>query len=100
MFKIKSDTSSSATSQYHAQLYSGQKQLQKRHQLLQEQKQKQTNNTTKPTLTNYKVLSFDAPNLYQTSLKLTSEIDIHAWWESLVKIFSGKTIHNFYLTTN
>jgi hypothetical protein len=89
-----SDTSSSATSQYHAQLYSGQKQLQKRH--LQEQKQKangdQEPKHIKPTLINYKVLSFDAPNLYQTSLKLTSEIDIHAWWEALVNIFSGKII--------
>lgn len=88
-----SDTSSSATSQYHAQLYSGQKQLQKRHQLQQEQKKQLSlppQHPVKPTSLNYKVLSFDAPNLYHTSLKLTTEIDIHAWWASLVKIFSGE----------
>lgn len=50
----------------------------------------------KPTSLNYKVLSFDAPNLYHTSLKLTTENDIHAWWASLVKIFSGKC--QFYYT--
>lgn len=87
-----SDTSSSATSQYHAQLYSGQKQLQKRHQLQQEQKRQLSlpSQAAKPTSLNYKVLSFDAPNLYHTSLKLTTEIDIRAWWASLVKIFSGE----------
>ncbi|KAK4514915.1 uncharacterized protein ATC70_002522 [Mucor velutinosus] len=93
---MNSDTSSSATSQYHAQLYSGQKQLQKRHQLQQEQKKQLSlppQHPAKPTSLNYKVLSFDAPNLYHTSLKLTTEIDIHAWWASLVKIFSGTSFH-------
>ncbi|KAI8642129.1 hypothetical protein BD408DRAFT_443799 [Parasitella parasitica] len=92
---MNSDTSSSATSQYHAQLYSGQKQLQKRHQLQQEQRKQLSlpQNAVKPTSLNYKVISFDAPNLYHTSLKLTSEIDIHAWWASLVKIFSGTSFH-------
>ncbi|KAI8358419.1 hypothetical protein BD560DRAFT_455789 [Blakeslea trispora] len=39
------------------------------------------------------MVSFEAPNLYNTSLKLTSEIEIHTWWESLVKIFSGNAFH-------
>ncbi|KAI9484104.1 MAG: succinate dehydrogenase iron-sulfur subunit, partial [Benjaminiella poitrasii] len=37
----------------------------------------------------HRILSFEPPNLYETSLKLTTEIEIHAWWASLVKIFSG-----------
>ncbi|KAI9365774.1 hypothetical protein BD770DRAFT_423662 [Pilaira anomala] len=85
---MTSEISSSATSQYHAQLYSGQKQLQKRHQQKLEQQTLAPNMIHKPTQLNYKALSFDAPNLYQTSLQLTTEIDIHAWWVSLVKIFS------------
>lgn len=36
-----SNSKESATSKYHAQLYSGQKLLQKRHQLLQQQQQQQ-----------------------------------------------------------
>ncbi|KAI7896111.1 succinate dehydrogenase iron-sulfur subunit, partial [Mucor mucedo] len=47
---------------------------------------------------NYKVMSFDAPNLYHTSLQLTTEIDIHAWWISLVKIFSGTSFHATRIT--
>ncbi|KAI9249067.1 succinate dehydrogenase iron-sulfur subunit, partial [Helicostylum pulchrum] len=47
---------------------------------------------------NYKPLSFDAPNLYQTSLQLTTEIDIHAWWVSLVKIFSESSFHATRIT--
>lgn len=87
-------TSDSATSEYHAQLYSGQKQLQKR---LQQQQENQTfgsaSRLSKPVQLNYKVLSFEAPNLYHTSLQLTTENDIHAWWASLVKIFSGSSFH-------
>lgn len=42
---------------------------------------------------NSKIISFEAPNLYQTSLQLTTEIDIHAWWSALVNIFSSNN-HN------
>jgi hypothetical protein len=64
--------------------------LQKRHQQqLEQQIITPTLIANKPTQLNYKVVSFDAPNLYHTSLQLTTEIDIHAWWISLVKIFSG-----------
>ncbi|OBZ87070.1 Peroxide stress-activated histidine kinase mak1 [Choanephora cucurbitarum] len=89
---MNSDHSSSATSQYHAQLYSGQKQLQKKHQQQQQQQQKKPIKH-KPISIQHRMVSFEAPNLYNTSLKLTSEIEIHAWWESLVKIFSGNAFH-------
>lgn len=38
---------------------------------------------------NSKVLSFEAPNLYQTSLQLTTETDLRAWWAALVDVFSS-----------
>ncbi|EIE80047.1 succinate dehydrogenase [ubiquinone] iron-sulfur subunit [Rhizopus delemar RA 99-880] len=42
---------------------------------------------------NNRILSFEAPNLYQTSLQLTTETDIHAWWTALVNIFSSTSFH-------
>lgn len=89
----------SATSKYHAQLYSGQKLLQKRHQKQQQQQQQQPQlmqhheSFFKPMSINNRILSFEAPNLYQTSLQLTTETDIHAWWATLVNIFSSTSFH-------
>ncbi|KAI8885290.1 hypothetical protein K501DRAFT_284371 [Backusella circina FSU 941] len=98
---MTSDTSresstSSATSQYHAQLYSGQKQLQQRHQ--EQQKKERLKDDQKPTSISFRALSFEAPNLYHTSLKLTSETDIHTWWAALVEIFSGTSFHATRIT--
>ncbi|KAG1305030.1 hypothetical protein G6F64_008709 [Rhizopus arrhizus] len=99
-----SNSKESATSKYHAQLYSGQKLLQKRHQLLQQQQQQQQQQQPlqqlphhesfyKPMSISNQILSFEAPNLYQTSLQLTAETDIHAWWAALVDIFSSASFH-------
>lgn len=66
--------------------------LQKRHQKLQQQQQQQPQHNEsfyKPMSINNRILSFEAPNLYQTSLQLTTETDIHAWWTALVNIFSS-----------
>lgn len=99
MFNSNESTRDSATSKYHAQLYSGQKLLQRRQLQQQQQQQQQPHNydsffnTNKPMSINSKIISFEAPNLYQTSLQLTTEIDIHAWWSALVNIFSSNN-HN------
>ncbi|KAI8137177.1 hypothetical protein BJV82DRAFT_362248 [Fennellomyces sp. T-0311] len=80
-FGSSSPRHSPATTQYHAQLYSGQQQLQKR-QLQQQQQQ-----SNQPTLT------FTPPNLYKTSLRLATELDLHAWWSAVVDILSGSSFH-------
>ncbi|KAI9246532.1 hypothetical protein BY458DRAFT_77041 [Sporodiniella umbellata] len=45
-----------------------------------------------------KVLSFEAPNLYQTSLQLTTETDLHSWWNTVVDIFSNTSFHATRIT--
>ncbi|KAG2219118.1 hypothetical protein INT45_009785 [Circinella minor] len=114
---------SPATTQYHAQLYSGQQQLQKR---LQQQQQLQndfqhhqqeqstksvieSNNNNNSNNNNHyssnnnnnnhtinlppRQLTFVPPNLYRTSLQLATELDIHAWWATLIDILTGSSFH-------
>ncbi|KAI8997047.1 hypothetical protein BDB01DRAFT_713854 [Pilobolus umbonatus] len=91
---MSSDTSNvrhyTSTVEYHAQLYSGQKELQDIHR---QQQEGTSYSIYKPIAVKHRIILFEAPNLYLTSLKLTSEIDIHAWWASLVKIFSDTSFH-------
>ncbi|KAI9265046.1 hypothetical protein BDA99DRAFT_41153 [Phascolomyces articulosus] len=96
---------SPATTQYHAQLYSGQQQLQKRLQQQQQQQQQKdqhvigssvmdnnsNNNNSIPSLPQQ--LTFVPPNLYRTSLQLATELDIHAWWSTLIDILTGSSFH-------
>ncbi|KAI8379499.1 uncharacterized protein BYT42DRAFT_514840 [Radiomyces spectabilis] len=102
----KSIDASSATTKYHAQLYSGQKQLQKRQ--LQQKGRQEDSSHHHPTLSNGKpagppsshfgVLAFEPPNLYRTSLRLTTERDIHPWWTTLVDILSDSSFHATRIT--
>lgn len=93
-----------ATTQYHAQLFSGQQQLQKRQlQLQQQQKRDQENHCLSGMMPAKPEHSFDQhhsdpltfvpPNLYRTSLRLIAETNIHAWWACLVDILSQSSFH-------
>ena len=118
---------SPATTQYHAQLYSGQQQLQKRFQQQQQlqndfhhhQQEQSTisvierNNSHNNNSNNHshnhcsnnnnnnnhtinlppRQLTFVPPNLYRTSLQLATELDIHAWWATLIDILTGSSFH-------
>jgi hypothetical protein len=77
-----------STSQYHAQLYN-------------DQQLRVTSNDTSPPSAklsnlppfNQVVLSLEAPNLYKTALKLSSEIDLQNWWYATIDILSQSSFH-------
>ncbi|ORZ09833.1 hypothetical protein BCR42DRAFT_454801 [Absidia repens] len=92
----------STTTQYHAQLYSEQKRLQ--NQLLQQTMLPSSNPSSSTTHANtaakvkkdnetmvhisLPTLTFETPNLYRTSLKLSKEINIHSWWTTVVGLLT------------
>ncbi|KAG0172676.1 hypothetical protein DFQ28_009656 [Apophysomyces sp. BC1034] len=88
---------SSATSQYHAQLFSGQQKLQQRQ--LQQSQQPQKDRTkpsdrpTKLPQRPFDVLTIEPPNLYYTSLKLATEISINAWWKTMADLMVDSGFH-------
>ncbi|KAI8331742.1 hypothetical protein BC941DRAFT_496382 [Chlamydoabsidia padenii] len=47
---------------------------------------KEKNATVRITLP---TLTFETPNLYKTSLKLSKEINIHNWWATVVELFTS-----------
>lgn len=88
----------SKTSQYHAQLYSEQKRLQnqllQQHQQQQQQQQQQqkgndSNTTENMVRITLPTLSFETPNLYRTSLKLSKELHIQDWWATVVDLLTN-----------
>ncbi|KAI9314882.1 hypothetical protein BX666DRAFT_2029129 [Dichotomocladium elegans] len=124
-----------ATTQYHAQLFSGQQQLQKR-QLQQMQQTGVSNSNSSPNSnrthgssnssngsgsnsssssssssngnsnsnnhsndgishSKHSVipLTLTPPNLYRTSLRLAAELEMHAWWTTLINILSESSFH-------
>lgn len=86
-----------ATSQYHAQLFSGQRQLQQKQ--LQKQNDERRSSASSSSISSLQphsqigTLTFAPPNLYRTSLRLVSEIDLDAWWSTLVDIFTDSAFH-------
>lgn len=96
----------SKTTQYHAQLYSEQKRLQ--NQLLQQTMLPSSSGSSSSThtdnATNVKkdnnesmahislpTLTFETPNLYRTSLKLSKDINIHSWWATVVGLLTDNS---------
>lgn len=83
-----------ATTQYHAQLYSGQQQLQRRQlQQMQNNKDNEGNKQRPPG-----AMSFVPPNLYRTSLRLVTELEMDAWWSALVSILTESSFHAIHVS--
>lgn len=82
-----------ATTQYHAQLYSGQQQLQRR-QLQQMQNKDNDSNKQRPP----GAMAFVPPNLYRTSLRLVTELEMDAWWSALVSILTESSFHAIHVS--
>ncbi|KAI9020975.1 hypothetical protein CLU79DRAFT_207203 [Phycomyces nitens] len=90
--RTRKDPASSATTQYHASLYSGQQQLQRRQLHHPHDAPIEPSSLPCSQLLHFDLLSIDPPNIYRTSLKLTTENELLGWWKTMTNIL-GTAFH-------